>query len=231
MFVFKAAVLGAGTMGGEIAQVIASADVPVVMKDVKQELVDAGLEKAREVTQGQLASLVAKEKITQEQADARCEEILGLIAGHHRVRGLRRRRLRRRGGAGEDGDQAGGVRRARRADARPRDPRLQHLGAVDLRDRLGDHAARQGGRLPLLLSRLGDAADRGGRGRGHLRGDGAGGGQLRDADPQEPDSLRRGARLRGQPGAELGGFGDLALPGRERRARPRRSTRRSPRRR
>jgi 3-hydroxyacyl-CoA dehydrogenase len=33
------------------------------------------------VTQGQLASLVSKEKITQEQADARREEILGLIAG------------------------------------------------------------------------------------------------------------------------------------------------------
>jgi 3-hydroxyacyl-CoA dehydrogenase len=81
MFVFKAAVLGAGTMGGEIAQVIASADVPVVIKDVKQELVDAGLEKAREVTEGQLASLVGKEKITQEQADARLAEILGLIAG------------------------------------------------------------------------------------------------------------------------------------------------------
>jgi len=81
MFVFKAAVLGAGTMGGEIAQVIASADVSVVLKDVKQELVDAGLEKAREVTQGQLAGLVSKEKITQEQADARREEILGLIAG------------------------------------------------------------------------------------------------------------------------------------------------------
>jgi 3-hydroxyacyl-CoA dehydrogenase len=81
MFVFKAAVLGAGTMGGEIAQVIASADVPVVMKDIEQDLVDAGMEKAREVTQGQLAGLVAKEKITQEQADARLEEILGLIAG------------------------------------------------------------------------------------------------------------------------------------------------------
>jgi len=81
MFVFKAAVLGAGTMGGEIAQVIASADVPVVLKDVEQEFVDAGLVKAREVTQGQLAGLVAKEKITQEQADARREEILGMIAG------------------------------------------------------------------------------------------------------------------------------------------------------
>src|SRR5437870_5070903 len=81
MFVFKSAVLGAGTMGGEIAQVIASADVPVVMKDVKQDLVDAGLQKAREVTQGQLASLVTKEKITQEQADQRLEQILGQISG------------------------------------------------------------------------------------------------------------------------------------------------------
>ena len=73
--------LGAGTMGGEIAQVIASADVPVVMKDVKQELIDAGLAKAREVTEGQLASLVKKEKIDSEQADRRREEILGLITG------------------------------------------------------------------------------------------------------------------------------------------------------
>jgi 3-hydroxyacyl-CoA dehydrogenase len=81
MFVFKAAVLGAGTMGGEIAQVIASADVPVVIKDVDPRLVDTGLQKAREVTQGQLASLVSKEKITQEQADSRLEEILGLIEG------------------------------------------------------------------------------------------------------------------------------------------------------
>src|SRR4029078_2947252 len=81
MLVFKAAVLGAGTMGGEIAQVIASADVPVVMKDVKQEFIDAGLNKAREVTEGQLASLVKKEKLTQEQADERREEILGRITG------------------------------------------------------------------------------------------------------------------------------------------------------
>jgi 3-hydroxyacyl-CoA dehydrogenase len=81
VFVFTAAVLGAGTMGGEIAQVVASADVPVVMKDVKQEFVDAGLTKAREVTGSQLAGLVKKEKITQDQADARLEEILGLISG------------------------------------------------------------------------------------------------------------------------------------------------------
>ena len=42
MFVFKAAVVGAGTMGGEIAYTIANVDIPVVLKDVKQEFVDAG---------------------------------------------------------------------------------------------------------------------------------------------------------------------------------------------
>jgi 3-hydroxyacyl-CoA dehydrogenase len=81
VFVFKAAVVGAGTMGGEIAQVIASAGIPVVLKDVKQEFVDQGLTKAREVTQAQLAGLVAKEKISQEDADRQLEEIVGRIEG------------------------------------------------------------------------------------------------------------------------------------------------------
>jgi enoyl-CoA hydratase / 3-hydroxyacyl-CoA dehydrogenase len=81
MFVFKAAVVGAGTMGGEIAQAIASSDIPVVLKDIDQKFVDHGLEKAREVTKGQLDKLVSKEKLTQEQADARLEDIIGLIEG------------------------------------------------------------------------------------------------------------------------------------------------------
>jgi enoyl-CoA hydratase / 3-hydroxyacyl-CoA dehydrogenase len=81
MFVFKAAVVGAGTMGGEIAQAIASADIPVVLKDIEQKFVDTGLEKARDVTKGQLDRLVSKEKLTQEQADARFEEVIGLITG------------------------------------------------------------------------------------------------------------------------------------------------------
>jgi 3-hydroxyacyl-CoA dehydrogenase len=81
MFVFKAAVVGAGTMGGEIAQVVAGAGLPVVLKDVKQEFVDAGLEKAEQVTGAQLGGLVKKEKITQEQADAQAQEILGRIDG------------------------------------------------------------------------------------------------------------------------------------------------------
>src|SRR5437764_2453686 len=81
MFVFKAAVLGGGTMGGEIAQVIANADVPVMVKDVEQKFVDHALEKSREVTKSQLDRLVKKEKLTQEQADARLEEVMGQITG------------------------------------------------------------------------------------------------------------------------------------------------------
>jgi 3-hydroxyacyl-CoA dehydrogenase len=81
VFVAKAAVVGAGTMGGEIAQVIASAGIPVVLKDVEQKFVDQGLDKAREVTQGQLGGLVSKEKISQEDADRQLEDTLGRIEG------------------------------------------------------------------------------------------------------------------------------------------------------
>ena len=161
MFVSKAAVVGGGTMGGEIAQAIAAADIPVVVKDIDQKFVDAALEKARAVTEGQLARLVKKEKMTQEQADARLAEVMGAITGTTSLRGVRRCRLRDRGRAREDGDQAGRLPRARRGHARPRDPRLQHLLALDHRDRRDDAAARQGRRLPLLLPGLGDAPGRG----------------------------------------------------------------------
>jgi 3-hydroxyacyl-CoA dehydrogenase len=81
MFVFKAAVVGAGTMGGEIAQVLASADVDVVLKDVDQKFVDTGLEKAKQVTEGQVGKLVKKEKITEEQGKEQIAAILGRITG------------------------------------------------------------------------------------------------------------------------------------------------------
>jgi 3-hydroxyacyl-CoA dehydrogenase len=68
-------------MGGEIAQVIAAADIPVLLKDVDQKFVDAGLQKAREVTESQTGKLVKKEKLSQEQADEQVERILGLITG------------------------------------------------------------------------------------------------------------------------------------------------------
>jgi enoyl-CoA hydratase/3-hydroxyacyl-CoA dehydrogenase len=81
MFVSKAAVVGGGTMGGEIAQAIAAADIPVVVKDIDQNFVDAAIEKARGVTEGQLARLVKKEKLSQDQADVRLAEVMGQIVG------------------------------------------------------------------------------------------------------------------------------------------------------
>jgi enoyl-CoA hydratase/3-hydroxyacyl-CoA dehydrogenase len=81
MFVFRAAVVGAGTMGGQIAQTIAAAGIPVVLKDIDDALVQAGLEEARNVTRGQVAKLAEKGKITAAQAEAQLEEILGRIQG------------------------------------------------------------------------------------------------------------------------------------------------------
>jgi 3-hydroxyacyl-CoA dehydrogenase len=51
MYIFKAAVVGAGTMGGEIAQVITYSGLPVVLKDIDQNMLDAGLAKARSIYQ------------------------------------------------------------------------------------------------------------------------------------------------------------------------------------
>jgi enoyl-CoA hydratase / 3-hydroxyacyl-CoA dehydrogenase len=81
MFVFKAAVVGAGTMGGQIAQTIAAAGIPVVLKDIRQDLVDAGLAEARTVTQGQVDRLAEKGRLTAEQAAAQRDEIMGRIEG------------------------------------------------------------------------------------------------------------------------------------------------------
>jgi enoyl-CoA hydratase/3-hydroxyacyl-CoA dehydrogenase len=81
MFVFKAAVVGAGTMGGQIAQTIAAAGIPVMLKDIDDGLVQAGLEEARNVTKGQVGKLAEKGKITEEQAEQQIEEIVGRIHG------------------------------------------------------------------------------------------------------------------------------------------------------
>ena len=51
MYIFKAAVVGAGTMGGEIAQVISYSGLPVVLKDIDQQMLDNGMAKARSIYQ------------------------------------------------------------------------------------------------------------------------------------------------------------------------------------
>ena len=81
--------VGAGTMGGEIAQVIASAGIPVVLKDVKQEFVDVGLAKARDVTEAQLAALVAKGKFSEEDSTAPARGDPRPHHRRHRLRGVR----------------------------------------------------------------------------------------------------------------------------------------------
>jgi enoyl-CoA hydratase/3-hydroxyacyl-CoA dehydrogenase len=81
MFVFKAAVVGAGTMGGQIAQTIAASGIPVVLKDIDEELVQAGLAEARNVTGGQIGKLVEKGRLSAEQGEAQIEEVIGRIHG------------------------------------------------------------------------------------------------------------------------------------------------------
>ena len=51
MYIFKCAVVGAGAMGGEIAQVISWTGLPVVLKDIDQKMLDHGMETARSVYQ------------------------------------------------------------------------------------------------------------------------------------------------------------------------------------
>ena len=168
MFVFKAAVVGAGTMGGEIAQVIAAADIPVVLKDVDQKFVDQGLEKAEQVTKGQLGRLVKKEKITQEQADAQAEEILGRIDGTTEYDGFgdvdfvveavpEKMEIKQAVFAELDAVTPGHAILASNTSSLS----ISEMAEATL-------APRQGRRLPLLLPGLDDAPDRGHRGRRDL---------------------------------------------------------------
>ncbi|MBD3287853.1 hypothetical protein GF337_03540 [candidate division KSB1 bacterium] len=54
MYIYKAAVVGGGNMGGSIAQVITYSGLPVVIKDIKQEFVDSALDKVRSIYQSRV---------------------------------------------------------------------------------------------------------------------------------------------------------------------------------
>src|SRR5688500_6343198 len=54
MYIFKAAVVGAGAMGAEIAQVISYSGLPVVLKDVDQAMLDKGMGRIRKIYQGRV---------------------------------------------------------------------------------------------------------------------------------------------------------------------------------
>jgi 3-hydroxyacyl-CoA dehydrogenase len=70
----KAAVIGAGTMGGGIAMNFANAGIPVTLIDTTQEALDRGLERIR----GNYAATVSKGRLTQTDMDQR----MGLIHGN-----------------------------------------------------------------------------------------------------------------------------------------------------
>jgi 3-hydroxybutyryl-CoA dehydrogenase len=69
----KVCVLGAGTMGAGIAQAFAAKGYEVVLRDIKDEFVERGI---AGIKKG-LSKLVAKAKMTQEDADALTARITG----------------------------------------------------------------------------------------------------------------------------------------------------------
>ena len=213
MFVFKAAVVGAGTMGGEIAQAIAAADVPVVLKDIKQEFVDDGLDKAREVTKGQLDRLVSKEKLTQEQADARLDEVMGHITGALDY--------------ADFGDVDFVI------EAAPEKMEIKQSVFRELDAATPGHAILSSNTSSLSITEMADATLRPDKVVGFhffypasvmplleiVEGEDssaetvAGRDQLRPGDPQAADHLRRGPGLRRQPDPQLRRRRALARPG------------------
>ena len=75
----KIAVLGAGTMGSGIAQVIAQAGYEVILRDIKEEYVDQGLKTIRK----NLDRSVKKERITEDKKEDILEHISGTTDVSH----------------------------------------------------------------------------------------------------------------------------------------------------
>ncbi|HEY4688767.1 MAG TPA: 3-hydroxyacyl-CoA dehydrogenase [Anaerolineae bacterium] len=67
MYIFKAAVVGAGAMGAGIAQVISYSGLPVVLKDVDQAMLDKGMAHIRKIYQGR----VDKGKMSASEMDSK----------------------------------------------------------------------------------------------------------------------------------------------------------------
>jgi len=65
MYVFKAAVIGAGTMGAEIAQVISLSGLPVILKDVDEQQLRRGMEHIKDI----YARRVQRGRMTEREAE------------------------------------------------------------------------------------------------------------------------------------------------------------------
>jgi 3-hydroxyacyl-CoA dehydrogenase len=73
MYIYKAGVIGAGTMGAQIAQVISYAGLPVVLKDLNRDAVDKGLATIRKIYQ----SRVDKGKMTGTEMEQKLALVIG----------------------------------------------------------------------------------------------------------------------------------------------------------
>jgi len=73
MYIYKTAVVGAGAMGAEIAQVISFSGLPVLLKDVDQARVDQGLATIRKIYQRR----VDRGKMTQDEMEKKMTLVSG----------------------------------------------------------------------------------------------------------------------------------------------------------
>ncbi|MBI4343801.1 MAG: 3-hydroxyacyl-CoA dehydrogenase [Candidatus Omnitrophica bacterium] len=76
MYIYKTAVVGAGAMGADIAQVITFSGVPVLLKDVDQHAVDHGLEAIRTVYRRR----VDRGKMTQDELEKKMALVTGVTS-------------------------------------------------------------------------------------------------------------------------------------------------------
>jgi len=75
VYIYKAAVIGAGTMGAGIAQVITYSGLPVILKDVNQDAVDRGLATIKKIYQGR----VDRGKMTQTDMEQKMALVSGAV--------------------------------------------------------------------------------------------------------------------------------------------------------
>ena len=76
MYIYKTAVVGAGAMGAEIAQVISFSGLPVLLKDVDQHRVNQGLETIRKIYQRR----VDRGKMTQDDLEKKLTLVTGVTS-------------------------------------------------------------------------------------------------------------------------------------------------------
>ena len=74
MYIYKAAVIGAGAMGAEIAQTMSFSGIPVLLKDVDQARVDQGLQVIRKIYQRR----VDRGKMTQDELEKKVMLVTGV---------------------------------------------------------------------------------------------------------------------------------------------------------